>query len=215
VAVGSPLRILIADDHAPTRAVVRRAVEDDGFLVCAEVADADEAIRAARETHPDVALLDIRMPGSGIRAARVITNEQPQVAIVMLTVSAEDSDLFSAFSAGATGYLLKGQDPAKVPGALRMVLSGEAVVPGALAKRFMQEHEARDVRRRIRGSLRSDVRLTDREWEVLELLNDGLATTEISRRLFVADVTVRTHVAAIIRKLHVSDRAGVLRLLRE
>ena len=103
MAVGSPPRVLIADDHAPTRAVVRRAVEDDGFIVCAEVPDADEAIHAARETHPNVALLDIRMPGSGIRAARVITNEQPGVAIVMLTVSADDSDLFSAFSAGATG----------------------------------------------------------------------------------------------------------------
>ena len=215
MAVGFPPRVLIADDHAPTRAVVRRAVEEDGFLVCGEVSDADEAIRAVRETEPDVVILDIRMPGSGIRAARVIGREFPGVSIVMLTVSAEDTDLFSAFSAGATGYLLKGQDPAKVPKVLRMVLSGEAAVPGSLVKRFIHEHEARDGRHRIRGSLPRDARLTDREWDVLELLNDGLGTTEIGRRLFVADVTVRTHVAAIIRKLHVNDRAGLLRLLRD
>ncbi|MGA3354743.1 MAG: response regulator transcription factor [Acidimicrobiales bacterium] len=215
MAVGFPPRVLIADDHAPTRAVVRRAVEEDGFLVCAEAPDANEAIRAARETEPDVALLDIRMPGSGIRAARIISSDRPEVSIVMLTVSAEDADLYSAFSAGATGYMLKGQDPAKVPKVLRMVLSGEAAVPGALVKRFIREHEARDGRHRIRGSLPSGTRLTDREWEVLEALNDGLGTAEISRRLFVADVTVRSHVAAIVRKLQVNDRAGVLRLLRD
>ena len=154
------------------------------------------------------------MPGSGIRAAEIIGTEQPWVSIVMLTVSAEDEDLLSALSAGASGYLLKGQDPAKIPKVLRMVLAGEASLPATLVKRLAVEYRARDVRQGFRARLPGDARLTAREWEVLELLNDGLGTAEIGRRLFVADVTIRTHLAAIIRKLHVNDRAGVLRLVR-
>lgn len=206
--------VLIADDHAPTRALVRRAVELGGFLVCADVPDADKAIDAARRTRPDVALLDIRMPGSGIRAAEVIGTEQPRISIVMLTVSAEHDDLLTALSAGASGYVLKGHDPTKIPGVLRMVLAGEAALPAILVKRLAEEYRARDEHRGIRARLPGGARLTPREWEVLELLNDGLGTAEIGRRLFVADVTIRTHLAAIIRKLHVRDRAGVLRLVR-
>ena len=214
MAVVPGRRVLIADDHAPTRAVVRRAIEDGGFVVCADVADADAAIRATRDTTPDVVLLDVRMPGSGIRAAEVIGTEHPDIPIVMLTVSDEDSDLFSALSAGASGYLLKGQDPATIPEALRMVLSGEAALSRKLVKRLVQEYRDRDTRQRMRARLPRGARLTPKEWEVLELLNDGLGTAEIASRLFVADVTVRTHLAAIIRKLHAKDRAGVLRMLR-
>ncbi len=195
--------------------MVREAVEVGGFWVCADVPDAEGAIRAARRERPDVALLDVRMPGSGIRAAEVIGNEQPGISIVMLTVSGEDNDLLAALSAGASGYLLKGQDPTKIPDVLRMVLSGEAAVPAPLVKRLAEEYRARDVRQRIRARLPGGARLTPKEWEVLELLNDGLATAQIGRRLFVADVTVRSHLAAIIRKLHVKDRDGVLRLVRD
>jgi DNA-binding NarL/FixJ family response regulator len=214
VAIATGPRVLIADDHAPTRAAVRRAVEDGGFLVCGEVADADGAIIAARETRPDVALLDVRMPGSGIYAAQVIGTEQPRTSIVMLTVSAEDDDLLSALSAGASGYLLKGQDPAKIPEVLRMVLSGEAALPATLVKRLAEEYRSRDAREGMHARIPAGARLTPREWEVLSLLNDGLATAEIGRRLFVADVTVRTHLAAIVRKLHVKDRSDALRLVR-
>ena len=105
------LSVLIADDHAPTRAMVRRAVEDGGFLVCADVPDADGAIHAARETRPDVALLDIRMPGGGIRAAEVIGTEQPRTSIVMLTVSAEDDDLFRSTIGRRVGVPAEGSGP--------------------------------------------------------------------------------------------------------
>jgi len=214
VAVTPGPSVLIADDHAPTRALVRRALENGGFFVCAEVPDADRAISAARQTSPDVALLDVRMPGSGIRAAEVIGTEQPGTSVVMLTVSAEDGDLFSALSAGASGYLLKGQDPTRFPELLRKVLSGEAALSGTLVKRLVQEYRVRDVRQRFRARLPRGARLTPKEWEVLELLNDGLGTADIARRLFVAEVTVRTHLAAIIRKLNVKDRAAALRLVR-
>jgi DNA-binding NarL/FixJ family response regulator len=136
------------------------------------------------------------------------------MSIVMLTVSTQEDDLFSALSAGASGYLLKGQDPATIPGALRMILAGEAVLPGSLVKRVVHEYRTRDEHSGFRSRVPRGARLTRREWEVLELLNDGLGTAEIGRRLFVADVTVRSHVTAIIRKLRVPDRAGVLRLIR-
>jgi DNA-binding NarL/FixJ family response regulator len=191
--------------------MVRRVVEQQGFEVCAEVGDAESAIQAARLTEPDIALLDIRMPGGGIRAAEVIALEHPQVGVVMLTVSAEDEDLFAALSAGSRGYVVKGQDPAIIPETLRRVISGEAAFPGTFVKRLMDEYR---VRQQTRARLPVGARLTPKELEVLELLNDGLGTAEIGRRLFIADVTVRTHVAAIVRKLRVKDRAGALKLVR-
>ena len=153
-------------------------------------------------------------PGVGSAPRKIIATEHPWISIVMLTVSAEHDDLFAALSAGASGYLMKGQDPAKLPNVLRMVLSGEAALPATLVKQLAEEYRARDEHRGIRARLPGSARLTPREWEVLELLNDGLGTAEISRRLFVADVTVRTHLRGIIRKLNVKDRAGVLRLVR-
>jgi DNA-binding NarL/FixJ family response regulator len=214
VALVSGRSVLIADDHAPTRVMMRQVVENDGFVVCADVPNAEGAIRAAREMSPDVALLDVRMPGSGIHAAEVIGVEHPEILIVMLTVSDEDEDLFAALNAGASGYLLKGQDPTTVPEMLRTVLAGEAALPSVLVKRLVQEYRVRSGRQRFRSRIPGGVRLTRREWQVLELLNDDLDTAEIGRRLFVADVTVRSHVAAITRKLNVRDRAGALRLIR-
>ncbi len=214
MALARPQRVLIADDHAPTRAIVRRAIEDDGFVVCADVPDADEAIRVARTQKPNVALLDVRMPGGGVHAAEVISAHQPEVSIVMLTVSADDEDLFSALAAGASGYLLKGQDPSSIPEALRTVQSGEAVLPGRLVRQLVQEYWTREMHRRFHDRLPGGSRLTPKEWEVLELMNEGFGTSEIASRLYVADVTVRTHIASIIRKLRVKNRAGALRLFR-
>jgi len=214
VVVAQAARVLVADDHAPTRAMVRRTIEAGGFVVCAEAADAEEAVQGARQTGPDVALLDVRMPGGGVHAAERIAASQPGTAIVMLTVSAEDDDLFAALAAGASGYLLKGGDPAAIPVALTSVLSGEAALAGNLAKRLVDEHRARERQRRFRGRVPREAPLTRREWEVLELLGDGLGTADIARRLFIAEVTVRSHVAAIVRKLRVRDRAGILGLLR-
>jgi DNA-binding NarL/FixJ family response regulator len=215
VAVAGAPRILIAEDHAPTRAMIRRAVEQDGFAVTAEVPDAPGAIRAVRTDPPDLALLDIRMPGGGIHAARVIGDECPEVAVVMLTVSADDDDFFEALSAGASGYLLKGQGPTEVADALRRVLDGEAAIHGTMAKRLLHEYRSRGPSQRFRDRLPGGRRLTPREWEVLQLLDEGLGTSEIGDRLFVADVTVRSHLAAIIRKLGVGDRSGALQALRQ
>jgi DNA-binding NarL/FixJ family response regulator len=205
------LTVVLADDHAPTRAGVAAVLERSGFRVVAAVADADAAVEAADRERPDVCLLDVRMPGDGIAAAGRIARAWPSVAVVMLTVSREDADLFASLRAGAAGYLLKDTDPERLPHALRGVLAGEAALPRDLVARVLDEFRER-ARRRVPVAERG-VELTSREWEVLELLREGLSTGQVAERLFVSQVTVRSHVAAVVRKLGVPDREAALRLV--
>jgi DNA-binding NarL/FixJ family response regulator len=206
-----PPSVVIADDHVPTRAMVRSALEADGFEILAEAPDASGAIEAVRSETPRVALLDVRMPGNGIEAAAAISEVSPGTSIVMLTVSEDADDLFSALRAGAVGYLLKGAGPASIARGLRAILAGEAAIPRTLAMRLVAEFSRRN-RRYLIGT--RGARLTNREWDVLELLADGLSTAGIAERLFIAQVTVRSHVAAIVRKLQVTDRAAAARVVR-
>jgi DNA-binding NarL/FixJ family response regulator len=206
-------QVLIADDHPPTRAGVRTALELAGFRVCAEVGSGAAALEAAVAHQPDVCLLDIHMPGSGLVAAAAIVEAVPSTAVVMLTVSRDDKDLFQALRAGAVGYLLKDTDPDRLPAALEGVLAGEAAMPRALVARVIEEFAHRDRRRRLPLVNNRPVRLTSREWETLDAMRDGLSTAEIAEHLGVAPVTVRTHISAILRKLRVKDRQEALRLI--
>ena len=205
--------VLVADDHPPTRAGVRLALERGGFSVCAEVGDAASAVEAAVRLQPSICLLDIHMPGSGIAAADEIGRCVPGTAVVMLTVSQDDEDLFDALEAGAVGYLLKDTSPQRLPDALRAVLRGEAALPPHLVTKVVAEFRQRRRRRRVPLPGRKPVELTDREREVLAMLRDGLTTAEMAERLFIAPVTVRSHVAAILRKLRVPDRRAAVELL--
>jgi DNA-binding NarL/FixJ family response regulator len=203
--------VLIADDHPPTRAGIRSSLEDSGrFQVCAEAATAEAAVREAQRLQPDVALLDIRMPGNGITAAFEIANSCPDTSVVMLTVSRDDTDLFAAVRAGARGYLLKDIDPDRLPNALEGVLAGEAALPRGLVARLIDEFRSREkVSLRRQGPLGQ---LTEREWSVLKLMQQGKSTAEMASELFVSPVTVRTHVSAILRKLAVPDRKAAVRI---
>jgi DNA-binding NarL/FixJ family response regulator len=205
--------VVIGDDHPPTRAGIRSVLEQRGFVIVAEVANAPAAVEACLALQPDICLLDIHMPGSGIAAASDITSALPATAVVMLTVSRTDEDLFDALRAGASGYLLKGMDPARVADALLGVLDGDAALPRALVARLVDEFRKRDGRRRLPLRGGRGVTLTSREWEVLELLRTGLATAEIAERLFISKGTVRSHVAAILRKLDAPNRAAALGML--
>ena len=207
------ISVLVADDHAPTRAGVRLALEAGGFAICAAVGDAEAAVDEAVHLRPDVCLLDVHMPGNGIAAADEISRRVPEAAVVMLTVSQEDEDLFDALEAGAVGYLLKDTSPARLPEALRAVLRGEAAMPPHLVTKVVAEFRDRRRRRRVPLLGRKPVELTDRERDVLMMMRDGLTTAEMANRLFVAPVTVRTHVAAILRKLRVDDRRSAVELL--
>ena len=170
---------------------------------------------AAERERPDVCLLDIHMPGNGISAAAQITQAHPDIAVVMLTVSRDDNDLFDALRAGALGYLLKDTDPDRLPHALQGVLEGEAALPRALVARVIDEFRERGRRRRLPLTKQKGVELTSREWEVLELMREDLSTAEIAERLFVSPVTVRSHIAAVLRKLRVPDRKAAVKLLEE
>jgi DNA-binding NarL/FixJ family response regulator len=212
--LSAQIRVVIADDHPPTRAGIRRTLEDGGFEVCAEVANGHDAVEATARELPDVALLDINMPGGGIAAAHQISGQLPDTAVVMLTVSRDDADLFSALRAGASGYLLKDIAPERLVDSLHAVLEGEAALPGDLVARLVQEFRFRG-RRRVPLAKSRGAELTAREWEVLEALRDGLSTAEIAERYRVSPVTIRTHVRAILKKLRVTDRAAAIRLLEE
>ena len=206
-------RVLLADDHPPTRAGIRIALEEGGFEICGEVGNAKEAVALALEERPDVCVIDVHMPGNGIAATSEITSKLPQTAVVILTVSRNDEDLFDALKAGASGYLLKGTDPKRLPLALEGVLAGEAALPRDLTARVIDEFRGRARRKKVPLVGGRGIDLTSREWEVFELMRDGLSTSEIAKRLFVSSVTIRSHVAAILRKLQVSSREEALDLV--
>jgi DNA-binding NarL/FixJ family response regulator len=205
--------VVLADDHAHVRQQIRAALEAGGCEVCAEGASAEEAVALSLEHRPDVVLLDIHMPGNGISAAQQISRSVPQTSVVMLTQSKEDDDLFDALRAGAAGYLLKGTDPAALPGVLRGVLAGEAAMPPGLVTRVLQEFRGPSRRRFLRKSAAAD-KLSAREWEVMEMLSQGHSTEEVGNRLFVSPTTVRVHVSAVLRKLRVKDRESAFKLLK-
>jgi DNA-binding NarL/FixJ family response regulator len=211
-----PLRVLIADDHVPSREDIQRALERrQRFSVCASVADAAGAIQAAVRERPDVCLLDIRMPGDGLAAAWEIAARMPQAKIVMLTVSDDDADLFTALRAGAHGYLLKTMNLRRLPDALEGVLSGEAAISRVLVAHVLEQFRGHEPRwRQPVADDSSGGRLTSREWEVLALLTQGLSTSEIAQRLMLSASAVRVHISAIVRKLGVLDRAAAIDLFR-
>ena len=211
-----PLRALIADDHRPTREDIRRVLMDDGrFQVCAVTADGAQAVQAAVRERPDVCLLDVRMPGSGVAAAWEITARLPDAKIVMLTVSDEDADLFAALRAGADGYLLKTMDFRRLPDALAGVCSGEAAIQRTLVARVLDRFRGREPRwRRVVGDESAGQRMTSREWEVLDLLAQGRSTAEIAEELVISASAVRVHIVSIVRKLQLPDRAAVVEHFR-
>ena len=207
----TPSTVIIADDQPRARDQTRRALDGQGFEIVGEAADASGAVGQALRHHPDIALLDINMPGSGLRAAAEISIALPETAVVMHTVSTSEDDLFEALRVGARGYLLRDTDPERLPLALKGVLAGEAALPRQLVVRLMEEFRLRDRPRRLTAMGHADVSLTPREWDVLELMRQGLNTAEIAARLYISKATVRSHVAAILHKLHVSNRDEAIR----
>jgi DNA-binding NarL/FixJ family response regulator len=202
-------RVLLAEEHASTRASLRRLLESSGFEVCAEAADAGEAIEEAARSRPELCLIDIRLPGPAIDSIARITGDHPGTAVVVLTASADREMFFAALRAGACGYLLKGMSPERLPNALRGVLEGEAPIPRVLVGSLVNEYQAQG-RVRTVVAKNGPVDLSRREWDVLYLMAEDLSTAEIGRRLFISPVTVRRHISSLIAKLGVQDRAAAV-----
>ena len=193
------IRLVVVDDHPMFRAgVVGVLREADDLEVVAAGADAAEALALAREHLPDIALLDIAMPGGGLDAARDIKAACPATRVVMLTVSEDEDDLLAAMKAGASGYVLKGARADELMGVIRSVHAGHVYVAPALAWGLLREMS------KPRTSPLDE--LTPREREVLELVASGLGNQEIADRLGLAEKTIKHYMTNILGKLQVRSR---------
>ena len=201
--MSDPITVLLVDDHEMVRRGVRDFLETQGDItVVAEAGSGEEAVRLAAEHAPDVALMDLIMPGmDGVEATRRLTTQSPRTSVVMLTSYHDDEHVFPAIRAGALSYVLKEIGPAELTDAVRKAAAGEAVLHPRVAARVVRElHGAR------RDEPNAFRELSDRELEVLKLIADGLSNAEIAGRLYVSEKTVKSHVSNILGKLHLADR---------
>ena len=204
----------LIEDEPVARASIRRVLERSGFSVEGAATAADEGVDLALRVRPEICLIDVSIPGGGIRAAREIARRLPETAVVMLSGSSDHSDVVDSIRAGAAGYLLKGMNPDRIAHALRGVLEGEAAIPRSLMAHLVKDLQTQGRRRLIAGrSGRAD--LTSREWEVLELMCDELTGKEIAERLSISPITVRRHASRVVKKLGVRDRAEAIALVQE
>jgi NarL family two-component system response regulator LiaR len=200
--VNPPIRIVIADDHVLVRQGIRAFLETHGDLeIVAEAEDAAGAARACAEHHPNVALVDLVMPGGGIEATRMIRESSPETQVVLLTSFEDARQIVAAVQAGALSCLLKDVDADALADALRKAARGEAVLHQRVAAKLM------DALRRG-GEPGGEVleSLSQREREVLTLMAEGLSNQKIAERLGIGEKTVKTHVSNVLGKLNVSDR---------
>jgi two-component system response regulator DevR len=198
-------RILIVDDHEVVRIGLKSLLDRyDHFEIVGEVGSAKEAIEKVSKIHPDVVLMDIRLPGvSGIEACEEITNNYPDTKVIMLTSYAEDEMLFSAIRAGASGYVLKQIGAEDLVHAIESVGRGEALLDPAVTQRVFQE-----VRRAVKEEEASAfANLSQQERHVLLLVSEGRTNREIAKTLYLGEGTVRNYVSSILSKLGVSNRA--------
>jgi DNA-binding NarL/FixJ family response regulator len=204
--MAEPIRVLIADDHPLFRDGLAALLTDTpGTVVAGTAASGREAVELARETRPDVVVMDLHMPGlGGIEATRHIVADNPHVRVLVLTMLDDDDSIFSALRAGARGYLLKGADRQQIRCAIRATAGGEVIFGAQLAERMLGHFTATPVRPP------AFPQLTDREREVLELVAQGRANPVIAARLGLSEKTVRNHVSNILTKLQVPDRAQAI-----
>ncbi|WP_309111623.1 response regulator transcription factor [Saccharothrix sp.] len=200
------IRVVVADDEAMVRAGVRAVLATDGGIeVVAEAAHGHQAIELVCAHRPDVALLDIRMPGlDGLAAAEEIAAVAPTTKVVMLTTFGQDDYVARALGGGAAGFLLKASDPRELITAVHAVAAGAAFLSPAVAHRVVRSYRA--VGASATRARQRTTTLTDRERDVLALLGAGRSNAEIARVLHVVEGTVKAHVSSILDKLGVRNR---------
>ena len=208
----SAIRVLLADDEQLVRSGFRLLLDtEDDITVVGEAATGAEAVERARETRPDVVLMDIRMPRmDGIEATRVIagTPGLERVRVLILTTYDTDAYVFEDLQAGAGGFLLKDAGPAELLHAIRVIAAGDALLAPRITRRLIEQFTAR--RTADRAAQERLAVLTDREREVVALVGQGLRNDEIGAALFLSPETARTHVSRAMVKLGARDRAQLV-----
>jgi two-component system, NarL family, response regulator LiaR len=211
------IRIVLADADPLARRMTRDALQRDGITVVAEASNGGEAVELAAFYHPDAVVMDVGVPVmDAVQATYTIYTRAPGTCIVLLAAQRDDALGLRALRAGAAGYLAKDLDPEVLPRVLRGAIEGEAAISRRLAMRLIQSYRRAPLGGNGLRPVRSD--LTDREWEVLDLLSSGEGTEDIARTLVLSTETVRSHLKNLYRKLGVRSRKEAIdaaRRLRE
>ena len=202
------LTVVIADDQLLLRAGFRKLLDgEDGLEVVGDAADGQEAVELVGRLHPDVVLMDIRMPVlDGIEATRRIGERYPSTAVLVLTTYDLDEYVFAALGAGASGFLLKDCPPDELTSAIRVVARGDALVSPSITRRLIAEFAGRAAR----VGQRELPPISDREREVLIGVARGLSNSELAGELFIGEATIKSHVSSLLNKLGCRDRVQLV-----
>lgn len=201
------IRVLVVDDQAMVRAGFRLLLADEPDIeVVAEASNGLEAVAEAARCHPDIVLMDIRMPElDGLEATRRILAADPDSRVLILTTFDLDEYVYRALRAGASGFVLKDEPPELLIAAVRTVAGGDALLSPSITRRVIQQFT------RVHQAPPPAVQtLTDREMDVFRLITRGLSNAEIGRELFISETTVKTHVTRLLQKLDLRDRAQAI-----
>lgn len=203
-----PVRVLVVDDHPMWRDGVARDLDEAGCKVVGTAGDGAAAVRIANATRPDVIVMDLQLPQlSGVEATRQIIAAHPQIRVLVLSASGEPADVLEAVKAGATGYLVKSASAAELLDAVHRTAVGDPVFTSGLAGLVLGEFR----RMSAAGPVDDDVKLTERETEVLRLVAKGLTYKQIAERLFLSHRTVQNHVQNTLNKLQLHTRYELVR----
>jgi DNA-binding NarL/FixJ family response regulator len=202
------IRVLVVDDQSMVRAGFRMLLTgEDDIEVVAEAGNGRDAVTEAERLHPDVVLMDIRMPElDGLEATRRILDSQPSARVLVLTTFDLDEYIYEALKTGASGFELKDDPPEQLLAAIRTVAAGDALLSPSITRRVIRQFTERH-RRPPPPSVTS---LTEREMDVFRLISRRMSNAEIGRELFIGDTTVKTHVTRLVQKLGVRDRAQAI-----
>lgn len=203
------IKVLVVDDHTLFRRGITVVLANQKNLeVVGEASNGLEAIEKAEEFVPDVIVMDLNMPHcSGLEATQALQTKMPQINILVLTVSDNESDLFAAMKFGAKGYLLKNTEPDELVHAIFHISQGGVIVSPIMATKLLTEFRKPEARVEEKSAQKAEATLSPREGEVLQLVAQGATNKQIADSLFISENTVKTHLRNIMEKLHLANRS--------